>query len=160
MADTGRQGSTWTNIISGVAVTVVGGVIVWWLTQSPPPPKQQPPASERQPIRVCERVVVGLATVRCELDIIGPGLLTIGVTPSLGRSPWRLGLKGLPAVTSNCTFKGDVGPPNPSLLAGKGEARLECPVQARVEAERHELSFEGLQDIANLALSIRIDYAN
>lgn len=114
--------------------------------------------TEPLPVHACRNLLVGLSVEVCNLDVQGPGNLTIEIQPNSDRSSWQLAIKGLTALTQSCEFHGSFDRHNPSSLQGRGEVSLICPIGPSVDREWHTLSFEGQLDIANLTISILTRY--
>ncbi len=154
----------WKLIEIGLIAAMVGSLAVWYLTRdaaepvTPTPLPQAADPAEPQPILSCNKLLIGQSSVACNLDIQGPGVLTIEINPDPVRTSWQLGVGGLTALTESCEFRGDFDRHNPASMQGRGKATLICPVAAAVDREWHELSFEGQLDISSLAIGIGVKF--
>ena len=128
------------SIVSGLFVAVVAGVIVWWITQEPPPPPPPPP--EPEPRVTCQTTLVGGSGAECVLDVDGPQLLTITVTPKPQRAQWSLSVSGLIRLASSCEFVGDFDAPRPTSFKARGKATVTCPIGSKVSESGHAISYQ------------------
>jgi hypothetical protein len=161
----------WKQIVAVLLVTLVAGIGSCSQGNDMTEPSQAVPVEDSPaaspldsgaplPIHTCRNLLVGLSVEVCNLDIHGPGNLTIEIRPDSEHSSWQLAINGLTALTQSCEFHGSFDRHNPSSLQGRGEATLICPIAASVDRQWHTLSFEGQLDIPNLTIIIFASYEN
>ncbi len=106
----------------------------------------------------CSHLLIGLETVYCREDVIGPGRLTISFRPDPRETSWEIGVRGLAALAEHCEFRGQFDQTRLSALQGRGETDIICPIAAGVDRQYHELRFENLLDATNTAISLTVSF--
>jgi hypothetical protein len=112
-----------------------------------------------EPVYERKLTLVGKNRTECDLDILGPGTLTIGVTAIIRH--WKITLSGLGPLTTDAGFF-LTGDPNaifiPGELQGGGNVQLKIPVKDRIQLPQHILSFENQEDGANQVIKIHVHF--
>jgi hypothetical protein len=118
-----------------------------------------PPEPVAVEVFSCTHVLIGLETVHCREDVVGPGTLSLSIRPDPKETSWELGIKGLAALAEHCEFHGQFDQTRLSALQGRGETGLVCPIAADVDRQYHELRIENRLDTPNTAISVSLSYS-
>ena len=118
-------------------------------------------SAESEPIQVfeCTQLLIGLDTGYCREDIVGPGVLNIQFLPDPRETSWELSVRGLAALAEQCEFRGQFDQTRLSALQGRGETEIVCAINAVIDRQYHELSFENRQETTNTATAINVIFA-
>lgn len=102
----------------------------------------------------CGRLLIGLETVYCHEDVVGPGTLSVSFEPDPKETSWEIAVRGLAALAEQCEFHGQFDQTRLSALQGRGRCELVCPISANIDRQYHELSFENLSDTINTSITV------
>jgi hypothetical protein len=120
-----------------------------------PPPE---PAVAVEVFR-CSEFLIGLETASCREDVTGPGMLQVLIQPDPRETSWEIGIRGLAALAEYCEFEGDFDETRLSALKGRGETTLTCPIDASVDRQFHEISFENRLNAANTSIAVTVTFS-
>ena len=122
--------------------------------------EQRPAAPAPMPTELfnCAQTLIGLETVYCHEDVIGPGILTLSLQVDPEETSWELRIRGLAALAEQCEFHGHFDQTRLSALQGRGETEIICPIAAGVDRQYHEFSFENLLDAPNTAINVALTF--
>ena len=118
-----------------------------------------PPDPVTAEVFSCNHLLIGLETVYCREDVVGPGTLTLSIRPDPTETSWEVGIKGLAALAEHCEFHGQFDQTHLSALQGRGETDLVCPITADVDRQYHEIRIENRLDASNTAISVSLTYS-
>jgi hypothetical protein len=120
------------------------------------PPPETPVAVE---VFRCSEFLIGLETARCREDVTGPGVIEVVLQPDPRETSWEIGIRGLAALAEYCEFKGDFDETRLSALKGRGETTLTCPIDASVDRQFHEISFENRLSAVNTSIAVTVTFS-
>jgi hypothetical protein len=115
-----------------------------------------PTATEPVEVFSCSHLIIGLETVFCREDVVGPGKLTVSFRPDPKETSWEISVRGLAALAEQCEFHGQFDQTRLSALQGRGEAQIACAIVADVDRQYHEFRFENLIDAPNTAIQVAV----
>ena len=104
----------------------------------------------------CSHTLIGLETVFCHEDIVGPGVLTVSFRPDPKETSWEIGVRGLVALAEQCEFHGQFDKPRLSALQGRGKADIVCAIAPSLDRQYHEIRFENMLDVPNTAINVSV----
>ncbi len=116
------------------------------------------PDPEPQELFSCSHLLIGLETVSCREDVVGPGTLTLSFRPDPKETSWELAIQGLAALAEQCEFHGQFDQTRLSALQGRGETDIVCAIAADVDRQYHEIRFENLLEAPNTALHVQVTF--
>lgn len=137
-----------------VLVVISLGVYVPLMTGDDP----EPPAAEPVELWSCHALLIGTAKETCTEDVQGPGRLTIRFRPDPPQGGWEVGVSGLAALAEHCEFHGSYDQTRLSVLQGRGETAIVCPIAGSVDRGFHEIAFAGKLEAAGSSMSIEVTY--
>lgn len=125
---------------------------------SNPEPAVEPEPEETVLVSACSERLIGLETVYCREDVVGPGTLTVRIRPDPKETSWELGIRGLAALAEACAFEGRFDGTRLSRLQGRGAVAIVCPIAADVDRPYHEISFENRLDAPNTSIQVSFEF--
>lgn len=116
------------------------------------------PDPEPQELFSCSHLLIGLETVFCHEDVIGPGTLNIAIRPDPKETSWEISISGLAALAEQCEFHGQFDQTRLAALQGRGDTEIVCAIAAEVDRQYHELRFENRIEATNTSLRIQVRF--
>ena len=119
------------------------------------------PSEPPLPVEIfaCSHLLIGLETVYCHEDVVGPGTLMLSFRPDPKETSWEIGVRGLAALAEQCEFHGQFDQTRLSALQGRGETDIVCAIAAGIDRQYHEFRLENLLDAPNTAIKVTVRYS-